>query len=197
MRHLENEDAILVDRCRLGDRQAFHRLVDRHRDSAYRLAYRLTRNHDDAEDIVAESFVRVYRGLHAFSGGSSFSTWLYRIVTNCFLDTKRNPNKPKYMSLEGFQSEDGEEMELQVACKGPSPYDVAQRGLQLGRLIKALDRLPDSYRTIIVLYHADMLSYEEIADVLSMPIGTVKSRLNRARLAMRQELVGEELLFAA
>jgi RNA polymerase sigma-70 factor (ECF subfamily) len=197
MKNLELDDRTLVRKHLGGDTRAFSVLVERHRDRVFRTAYRLTRNHDDAEDIAAEAFIRAHRGIHAFTGSANFSTWLYRIVMNCFLDTKRNPNKPRYVSLERYCPETGDEVEIQLPAVGPGPDEHAVRDAQRHRLLKALKELPPQYRLVIELYHGDMLSYEEMSEVLELPIGTVKSRLNRARLAARDLLKEDSELFLA
>lgn len=197
MKTTEYNDPYLVARSQRGDAQAFADLVERHRDRAFRIAYRLTRNHDDAEDIACEAFVRAYRSLGGFSGNSTFSTWLYRIVTNCFLDRKRNRNRPTFLSLDGLIGEDGGPTEMQLPSTDPSPHVEMERGAQIDCLNHAIASLPEQYRTMIVLFHGEQMSYEEISDVLDLPLGTVKSRLNRARLALRDRLSEDAVVLLA
>jgi RNA polymerase sigma-70 factor, ECF subfamily len=190
------EDLVLIERARKGDRSAFDDLVHRHEKRAYQFAYRLTSSADEAADVVADSFVRVYGALANFKQQSSFTTWLYRILTNCFLDLrKRERNRPT-ISLEAtFPTAEGD-MERQVEDTGRTPVEESERNERERAMQDAVAALPEYQRAMIVMYHAEMLTYEEIAEALDLPIGTVKSRLNRARISLREMLVKDEELFS-
>jgi len=179
------DDATLVLRYQLGDTLALDALIARHRAKAYQYAYRLTRDADQACDVVGEAFVRIYKSLGNFRGQSAFTTWFYRIITNCFLDIRKKASSKPTISLENALLTEEGEIERQIVGNCPCPQATIERGEREVLLYGAIDKLPESYRIIILLFHADMLSYEEITQVLNLPIGTVKSRLNRARLAMR------------
>ncbi len=181
----EIDDATLVLRYQLGDRTALDSLIQRHQAKSYQYAFRLTRNMDQACDIVAEAFVRVHKSLANFRGQSAFSTWLHRIITNCFLDFRKKMSSKPTISLDNALMTDDGDIERQIVGNAPNPQDEVEHSEQRVHLSRAIARLPESYRTIIILFHADMQSYEEITETLHLPIGTVKSRLNRARLAMR------------
>lgn len=190
------EDLILIERSQKGDRGAFDELVRRHERRAYQYAYRLTTNQEEAADVVSDAFIRVYGALHNFKGNSAFSTWLYRIITNCFLDLKKKDRTRQHLSLDQSILGSGEqEMERQIEDEGPGPADEAERSERGRALDRAVDKLPEYQRAMIVMYHAEGLAYEEIAEALDLPIGTVKSRLNRARLQMREHLVKDAELF--
>jgi len=170
-------------------------LVQRHQARAYQYAFRLTRDRDIAADVVADAFVRVYRAAHTFKGQSAFTTWLYRILTNCFLDMRKKASSRPTISFEAtLQTEEGS-LEMQFEDLSPSPYEEAERGEKNRSVHTAVDTLPEYQKAILLLYHVEMLSYEEIADVLELPIGTVKSRLNRARVGLGQALNPERSLF--
>jgi RNA polymerase sigma-70 factor, ECF subfamily len=189
------DDAILISRCQRGDRDAYDTLIRKHERRAYQYAYRLTTNPEEASDVVAEAFVRVYSALHNFKGQSAFSTWLYRILTNCFLDIRKREKSRPATSLEAaLQTPDGD-LERQIEDPGRSPYDEAERSERERAVETAVDQLAEYQKAMIVMYHAERLSYEEIADALDLPIGTVKSRLNRARLSLREILSKDEELF--
>lgn len=190
------EDVVLVERARKGDRSAFDDLVARHQRRAYQFAYRLTSNVDEAADVVADSFVRVYSALGNFKQQSSFTTWLYRILTNCFLDLRKKEKTRPTVSLEAVSSTLEGDLERQVEDPGRTPMEESERSERERVLERAVAELPEYQRAMIVMYHAEMLSYEEIAEALDLPIGTVKSRLNRARLSLRQMLVTDEELFS-
>jgi RNA polymerase sigma-70 factor (ECF subfamily) len=182
---------MLVDRAAQGERAALDELIRKHQARAYQYAFRLTRNPDEAADLVAEAFVRVHRSIQGFQGQSAFTTWLYRILTNCFLDARKRAARRQTTSLDDVMRTDDGEMERQIASDEEGPLDHVERGYRAETLAAAIERLPEAYRTIVVMYHCENLSYEEISEALAVPIGTVKSRLNRARLALRDLLAGK------
>lgn len=188
-------DHMLITRCQNGDRHAFDSLINTYSDRAYKFAYKLTRNSDEASDVVAEGFVRVYKGIARFKGDSAFSTWLYRILTNCFLDMRKKAGRHPTTSLDCPTVGDTEQSTLQIADCRQSPYDTAESAARARRMVTATDAITDYQKSILCMYHGEMLSYVEIADTLKLPIGTVKSRLNRARTAVRSELSREQDLF--
>lgn len=189
------EDQILIERAQKGDRGALDTLVRKHERRAYQYAYRLTSNPEEASDVVADAFVRVYSALQNFKGQSAFTTWLYRILTNCYLDLRKKEKSRATLSLEAALTTPEGEMERQVEDDAPSPHALFERGERQRAVEAASAQLPEYQRAMIVMYHAESMSYEEIAEALDLPIGTVKSRLNRARLSLRQLLVPNEELF--
>lgn len=189
------DDHMLVTRAQQGDRTAFNALIRKYETRAYQYAFRLTRNPEEAADVVAEAFVRVYNALGNFKGQSAFTTWLYRILTNCYLDIRKKEKHRQALSLESsLQTEDGE-VERQVQDPGRTPAEEFERSEREKRVENAVARLPEYQRAMLILYHAEMMSYEDIAEALDLPIGTVKSRLNRARLSLREILAKDEELF--
>lgn len=190
------DDQVLIDRAQRGDRNAFNDLVRKHQGRAYQFAYRLTSNADEASDIVAEAFVRVFNALKNFRHQSAFSTWLYRIITNCYLDYRKKDKSRQTVGLETDPVGDAEAgMERQIVDPNAAPDADAERNERERLVQAALRRLPEYQATMLVLYHVEMLSYEEIAETLDLPLGTVKSRLNRARMSLREQLEGHEELF--
>ena len=189
------DDLVLIGRVQKGDRQAFDDLIRKHEKRAYQYAYRLTSNPDEACDVVSEAFIRVYGALQNFKGNSAFSTWLYRILTNCFLDLRKKERSRPTVSLDQGIASEGQELERQIEDDGPSPDDLAERNERERRFEFAVDSLPEYQKAMIVMYHSEGLAYEEIAEALDLPIGTVKSRLNRARLTLRENLVKDAELF--
>ncbi len=190
----ETSDAILVERAQKGDRAAIDTLIVRYQGKAYQFAYRLAGNSDDAADLVAESFVRVYSAMPRFRRESLFSTWLYRIITNCFLDQRKKEKSRQHQSLDDALAVSPDQPQT-TATSGESPAEASERG-ERERIIKAaIDQLPEYQRAMIVMYHVESLSYEDISEALDTPIGTVKSRLNRARMSLREALEPYEELF--
>jgi RNA polymerase sigma-70 factor (ECF subfamily) len=189
------EDQVLIGRAQGGDQYALNELIRKHEQRAYQYAFRLTRNPDEAADVVAEAFVRVYNALPNFKGNSAFSTWLYRILTNCFLDMRKKDKSRYTVPLETTVPGIDGEMERQIEDPGRTPEEESERQERERRIESAVDHLPEYQRAMIVMYHAEQMPYEEIAAALDLPIGTVKSRLNRARLSLRDLLAKDEELF--
>lgn len=193
MQKVNLEDSILIERSQNGDQNAFNQLLSKHSERAYQYAYRLTRSQEEASDIVAEAFVRIFKALPNFKGESAFTTWLYRIETNCFLDIRKKQRSRPCTSLDAaLQTTDGE-LALQIEDSAPSPYMETERRERMSAIEHAVEDLPEYQKAMIVMYHAEMLSYEDIAQTLNLPIGTVKSRLNRARISLRERLSPNEM----
>jgi RNA polymerase sigma-70 factor, ECF subfamily len=172
-----SNDLQLIDRFKGGDAAAFEEIVLNYQDGIYSLCRRMLSNAHDAEDAAQDVFLKAYRGLPAFRPEASLSTWLHRIAVNTCIDHRR---KPVFESL--FRSSgDGEEAQIEAFSGDPSPerlYESRQMGQALQR---SLGRLSGKLRAAIVLKEMEGLSYEEIADVLGISLGTVKSRIARAR----------------
>jgi RNA polymerase sigma-70 factor (ECF subfamily) len=189
------DDQLLIERCQKGDRSAFDLLVRKHERRAYQYAFRLTSSQDEAMEVVGDAFVRVYNALNNFRGQSAFTTWLYRIITNCYLDLKKRDKSKFNVSLDAPAEIDGNEFERQIEDPLAGP-DLAVEREERERIVQtALKKLPDYQQAMLVMYHVENLSYEEIAESLDLPLGTVKSRLNRARLGLRELLIKNEELF--
>lgn len=189
------DDAALISRAADGDKGAFDQLVRKYESRAYQYAYRLTRNPDDAADIVIEAFVRVNSALKNFRGQSAFGTWLYRIITNCSLDLRKKDKSHRNVSLDQTMNVNGSEVERQLEDEAPGPVEIVEKNAREEAVQSALQKMPEYQQAMLVMYHVEMLSYEEISEALDLPIGTVKSRLNRARLALRDLLVKDKELF--
>lgn len=190
-------DAELIQLAREGDGQAMDALVRRHYRSVYNLALRLSNNYDDAQDIVSEAFIRVHNALPSFRGDANFTTWLYRIVKNVFLDERKKQRIRSHSSLEEMVELEDNSVARQVEDPRPLPEMVVERTEQAALVQAAVMTLPKNQRVMIALYHFQHLAYEEIAEIMGLPIGTVKSRLNRARLALKEKLVGNRELLGS
>lgn len=187
-------DLLLIRRCQKGDRSAFDALVTEYEQRAFQYAYRLTRDQDEASDVVADAFVRVYSALKNFKGKSAFSTWLYRIVSNVYFDRRKRERRHAHASLEAPIGGEGGRT-IEIADEGDGPEQIAEHGARNDALARALDSLPELHRAMLVMFHLEGLSYIEIAEALDLPVGTVKSRLNRARVALRDEVGSSMELF--
>jgi RNA polymerase sigma-70 factor (ECF subfamily) len=191
------EERALIDRSRRGDLAAFDRLVRQYERNVFNTAYRLSGSHEDAADIAQEAFVRAWNNLKSFRGDSAFSTWLYRIVTNVFLDDRKRKRARPHRSLEDVLTLDESTVQRQFEDPTPGPQDLAEGDERRKIVEEAIQTLPEGQRIMVVMYHTQGLSYEEIAEITQLPMGTVKSRLNRARLALRDRLSPVAELFNA
>lgn len=179
-------DLELVRRAQRGELEAFDLLVRRHETRAVSLAYRLIGDLESAHDAAQDAFVAAWRALPSFRGDAAFSTWLYRIVYNACVDLDKQRRRRAAVSLEDERSPGHGTREQQDGAAGPHELVEVSELQELVR--QALLRLPLHHRTIITLFDIQGLTYEEIGSVMRAPLGTVKSRLNRARQALRDEL---------
>ena len=189
-------DQELVKRSIQGDGQAFGELVFNYQNKVYALAFRYMGNEDDAYDMSQETFIKAYRSLHSFKGESSFSTWIYRIATNVCLDEiRRKKRRVVPLSLdEPLATLDGEEVEKEIPDSSLSADRIYEQKEFSQYIQKLLDQMKPEHKTAIILRDVMELSYEEIASVLDCSIGTVKSRINRARGILQKKLGDRELL---
>lgn len=174
------QEAAVIQAVLDGDVNAYEALVKEYEKNVYNLALRMTGNSEDAADMAQEAFIKAYNSLTAFRGDSKFSVWLYRIVSNVCLDFLRSRSRKQTVSL-STENDDGEEVELDIADETHSPEQLLDRSLTRDAVRRGLAALPPDHREILLLREIQGLSYEEIADVLGLEAGTVKSRIFRAR----------------
>lgn len=187
-------DEMLVEQFLQGNKQAFSTIVERYEQKVYSLAYRLTGDYDDASDLAQDAFIKVYRNLSQFRGQAAFSTWLYRVVTNVFLDEMRKRKRRPVVAIsldDSIVTEEGE-LTRELPSPDPGPEDLsAQREMQ--QAVRAgMQKLPAEYRVVLILRDLQGYAYDEIASILDINLGTVKSRISRARLALRKVLEKRE-----
>ena len=185
------EDRGLIAKAQQGDTAAFRSLVERHQRRAFAIALALVRDENDARELVQDAFLRVYKGLDNFQGGSSFFTWLYRIITNLSIDLIRKPGRQLVDIDEArFDSDDAQEAEFPLVSRvdGADPADVVRRREIARRLQVALDALPPYHRGVIVMREIEGLSYEEMAQAMGVSKGTIMSRLFHARQKLQKAL---------
>ena len=187
-------DRELIERIRSGDSSAFDELVKFYATKAYQTALGLLGNHLDAEEVVQDAFVKVHKNLEKFRGDSSFSTWLYRIVTNLsrnryHWNRRRGADINVSMSDRGQYNNELSDMEISDDRFEP---DLLLERMELETtLLDALKALPEKLREVIILRHIEDISYQEMADLLGCELGTVKSRLARARKALKMKFIQE------
>jgi len=187
-------DELLVERAKRGDVEAFEQLISQHEKTVYNIAYRLTGNHEDACDLAQEAFLRAYSSLADFRGDSSFATWLYRIVNNVCLDELRRRKRQKVTSLDQAVEMDDGEVSRQIPDTADGPEQALER-MELQRLVQeSILQLDEEYRIVLIMRELQGYSYNEIAEALDLNLGTVKSRLNRARGYLKEKFMSLELL---
>ena len=183
-------DRLLVARLQKGDPAAFREIVRRHQDKVYRLALRLTRDDARAQDVVQDAFLQVFRKIGQFQEQSAFSTWLYRVTVNAGLMRLRTERRHHETSLEEASPRYTEAGEIADPIDDWSEAvdDEAINRELAGHAANAVDALPETYRSVFILRELEDLSTEEVANILELTVPTVKTRLHRARLALRKAL---------
>lgn len=170
-----------------GDQNAFGEIVELYKDKVFQICFRMLGNRHEAEDLAQEAFVRAFINIHSFNIQKKFSTWLYRIATNLCIDRLRK-KKPDYHLDAEVAGTEGLTMYSQIAADMMMP-DEELESLELQEYIQAsLLKLPEKYRSVIVLKYIEELSLKEISGILDLPVGTVKTRIHRGREALRKQL---------
>ncbi len=178
---------MVISRARRGEQAAFAELLSRYRAPVFNLCLRMLKNRDDAEDIAQEVFIKVFGMLERYDERYAFRSWLFKIAANQCIDFIRK-NRVKLLSLDEPMKYQGEEIEREFPDERETPDQELERE-QLGEILMAIaSELPPHYRSMIVLRHQEQLSYDEIAEILDLPLGTVKARIHRARAMMKEKL---------
>lgn len=180
----------LIRACREGSETAFEELIRMHESKVYSLCRRMCRDEDNALEAAQDTFLAVWRGIGSFREDSTFSTWLYRLATNACLDLLRREKKHS-----GGVSLDDEDVHIDLPDPAPQPEEAIERSETQRMVREALYALPDGYREVLLLRESEQLSYQEIAEATGLELGTVKSRINRARLALKNYLAASGNFF--
>jgi RNA polymerase sigma factor (sigma-70 family) len=189
---MANEEQRLVEAGQRGDVEAFNQLVRLYESRVYNLCYRMLGDADAAADVAQDTFISAYRNLHRFRGGV-FRSWLLRIATNACYDALRARKRRPSVSLDAAQeADDGPAFDIPDPSE--SPDDAALRRELAAAIQRGIDQLPDDQRAVVILSDVQGLAYEEIAEVTNTNLGTVKSRLSRARARLRDILRAGELI---
>lgn len=190
---MANEEQFLVEAGQRGDVEAFNQLVRLYEGRVYNLCYRMLGDSDAAADVAQETFISVYRNLNKFRGGV-FRSWLLRIATNACYDALRARKRRPAISLDAAQESEDDGPGFEIADTGESPDEVALRRELAAAIQRGIAQLPEDQRVVVILSDVQGLAYEEIAEVTNTNLGTVKSRLSRARARLRDILREGELL---
>lgn len=174
----------IVKRAQKGDRLAFAELVELYKDKLYNLGYRMLGNPQEAEDVAQEAFLRAFSHLSSYNANHKFSTWIYRIATNLCIDRMRKKKADYSLDAEVEGLEDSD-LYSRIAAPGLTPEEEAVRTETQEEIQRAIEALPENYRAAVVLKYLHDMSLQEIADILDVPVSTVKTRIHRGREALR------------
>jgi RNA polymerase sigma-70 factor (ECF subfamily) len=178
---LKDEDAKLIRCCLEGDEKSFEKLLNKYKGPVFSICLRMVRNRDDAEDLAQDLFIRVFNMLDRYNPAFPFSSWIYRITSNLCIDFLRKKKRKRLLSIDcPIDGKDGE-MPRQFASNRIGPDREMELAEKMKILEESIGTLPEPYRIIVILRHQQHMSYEEISDMLAIPLGTVKARIHRAR----------------
>lgn len=188
---MKSNELRLIEQSQNGNVDAFEELIKDYKKSAYNIALRVLRNVEDAEDASQEALIKVYKNIENFNMQSTFKVWLYRIVVNTCIDFKRKKNINAVSIDETIDLGGNNEVHKEIADDSSNPDFLVEKNFNNKLVNDAVNKLDDDYKTIIVLRDIQGFSYNEIAEILTCNLGTVKSRLNRARKSLKEILENE------
>jgi RNA polymerase sigma factor (sigma-70 family) len=184
----DSNEASLIEKAKSGDEASFEILILNCKTKAYNTALRYMRNEEDAMDALQESLIKVFRHLNQFKADCKFDTWVYRIVVNTCNDILRKNRQHKNTDSLYRMREEGEVI-IEIADTAPTPSEILDSKETTGSVLNCLNRMAIQQREVIILRDIQGFSYEEISEILGCSIGTVKSRINRARLRLREKIM--------
>ena len=179
------DETKLIDQVLQGDNDAFAQLVEAYQDRVYGLCLRMVSDREDAQDLAQEAFVRAWRGLKFYKHEAAFSTWLYRLTSNVCIDFLRQKKRRSALSLTSAE----EEEQIDIPDPSPQPEELVMQQQRKEAVAEAMSQLEDEFRLVLTLRVVQERSYEEIAEIMDLKVGTVKSRLARAREKLRKILM--------
>lgn len=189
----KKSDAPLIAKALAGEQKAFADLMARHRGPLYNLLYNMVHNREETEDLLQEAFMKAFAALHTFNKEFAFSTWLYKIAINTTIDHLRKKKLQTYSLDKPIQSKDGE-LKREYADVHATTDNELLSSEKSSLIAQAIAELPNHYREVIILRHTEEKSYEEIAEITGVPLGTVKARIFRAREMLKHKLKGKLLV---
>lgn len=183
-----DHEKLLLQKARQGDVEAFEKLIEAYQKKVFNIALRMLGNYDDAGDITQEVFIKAFRAIKDFREQAMFSTWIYKIATNSCLDELRKRKNKVLVSIDEDLKLDEGDLKKQIEDDKPTP-DIEVERNEVKKIVNdAINELSEEHRIVIVLRDIQGFSYEEIAEITKSPPGTVKSRINRARRALKEKL---------
>lgn len=177
----------LVIDARNGDQKAYEQLLNRYKNGIFNMIYQMVKNHDETEDLVQETFIKAFNSLNSYNEQYAFSTWLYKIAFNNCIDSLRK-RKLKTMSIDTPIKLNESEVQMEIKDNSETPEQNYIYNEKKEQIQNSIDELPEKYRKTILLRHKEEKSYEEISEILNIPIGTVKARIFRAREMLKKKL---------
>ena len=192
---MDIDENILIDKAKDGNVEAFEEIVNIYQKKVYNIALRMLGNREDANELAQEVFIKVYKALPSFKGNSSFSTWLYRVTMNVCTDELRKRKNKNVVYLEEKVNYNNEEIDRQIEDESLGPPEQYEKKRLREAVIKSINLLPQDQKIVIVLRDIHGFDYRQISEILKCPEGTIKSRLNRARKALKEILTKDKELF--
>ncbi len=189
------DEKLWIEQAAAGDASAFEQLVLRYQNQVYNLALRMVNNESDAQDLAQEAFIRAWRALNSFQHTAQFSTWLYRLTSNVCIDFLRSQKRHRVISLTVLQDDESQQWDMPDGQPLPESQAIAREEQRI--LLEAMAALEPEYRQILTLRILNDCSYQQIAQILGIREGTVKSRLSRAREQLRKKLSQNGNYFAS
>jgi RNA polymerase sigma-70 factor, ECF subfamily len=186
------DDKELIARARQGDEAAYRVLLERYERPVFSICIRMVRNREEAQDLAQEAFMKVFAMLDRYNPAYAFSSWLFKITSNLCIDSIRKRRIDTLPMDQPVETPGGSEYARQYESPDDDPEGVYVKNEKMQQLSEAVDALPPHYRLMIVLRHQQDLSYEEIAETLEVPLGTVKARIHRAREMLKSKLAGQD-----
>lgn len=188
----KQDESKLIAEALNGNEQAYAEIMERYRNQLYHLMYKMVHNREESEDLVQEAFIKAFNALASFNEEFAFSTWLYKIAVNNCIDYLRKKRLQTFSYDKPVMAKDGE-LQREYPDLEASPDKEILSTEKTNIINIAIEELPDKYRTAIILRHREELAYEEIAERLGLPLGTVKARIFRAREMLKRKLKGKIL----
>ncbi len=182
-----NEERIVCE-LKNGNYTVFKEIIDLFKNRVFGMAYKFTNNYDEAQDLSQEIFLKIYKEIGGFRFESKLSTWIYRISINTCLDWKRKNSKVKILST-NVLNDDDETIDIDIKDDGPLPDELFIRSESQREVHELIYGLPDKYKAVIIMYHFNNMSYQDISTALDIPERTVETRLYRARRLLKDELI--------
>lgn len=183
----------LIEKCKNGDLKAFETLIESHQKKVFNLCYRFFPNYDDASELAQEVFLKVYKSIALFKCDSSFFTWIYKIATTTCIDELRKRRGKNTVSIDEIQDDNGQRIE--IADNSSNPHELYEKNQFKYEIQNAINKLSEEYKTVIILRDIQGFSYEEISEIVGIPLGTVKSRIKRARDCVKEDLLAQRNFF--